>query len=66
MFPSLELAALVDKDQEEHEGSVYFWLVQSVHQEEDKTVLPEDKEMIDASVAQALQYIDRLWERRQG
>lgn len=64
VFATLDLAALVDKDDEESEGLVYYWLVQRVHQDPDPTVLPEDAEMIDPAIEEARDFVDLLWERK--
>lgn len=63
VFRSLDLAALVDKNDEEHEGLVYYWLVSHVHQEPDPTVLPTDEEMTEAATQAASDYAELLLER---
>ncbi len=62
LFPS-GLAALVDKNEPAHEGSVYFWLVKKVVQQADPTVLPSDEKLMEPAIANARAYVERLWER---
>lgn len=42
-------------------GSVYFWLVKSVHQEPDPSVLPDEEKMLDAAITRAGAFLERLW-----
>ena len=61
VFGETGLAALVDKNEPAHEGTVYFWLVRSVTQSPDPTVLPSDAEMVDPAIENAQRYIERIW-----
>lgn len=63
LFPS-GLAALVDKDEKAHEGTVYYWLVRSVTQPPDPSVIPSEDEIFEPAVANARRYIERLWDER--
>jgi hypothetical protein len=63
MFPS-GLAALVDKDEPGDEGSVYYWLVRSVTQQADPTVLPTSEEMLDPALEAVRQQIAVTFERK--
>lgn len=60
MFPS-GLAALVDKNSPAHEGTVYYWLVRSVTQAADPTVLPKDEEILDPVIKDVRAFLDRIW-----
>jgi hypothetical protein len=61
LFPS-GLAALVQKGEPAHEGSVYYWLVRSVYQSQDETVLPTEEEIFDPAMERVQAYITRIWD----
>jgi len=64
IFGDTGLAALVSKSvAKPSEGEVYYWLVRSVTQKGDPTILPTDEEMVDAAKQNALAYIDQVWGR---
>lgn len=63
MFPS-GLAALIDKDEPEHEGGVMYWLVRSVTQAADPTVLPTEDAMLDPAITAVRDQISTVFERR--
>jgi hypothetical protein len=46
----------------EDEGGVYFWLVRSVTQAPDPTVLPSEDEMVDPTIKAAQDYLDLIWQ----
>lgn len=48
------------------EGEVMFWLVHSVNQRADPTVLPPHQEMVETAVAAGLRRIQRLHDRAMG
>jgi hypothetical protein len=52
-------AALADA-----EGGVYFWLVKSVTQSADPTVLPEDSDLLDHAMLAAAAYVGTLWQMK--
>lgn len=45
-------------------GLVFFWLVDHVHQEPDRSVLPTDEEMLEPIVERLRAYSDRVWKER--
>ncbi len=61
IFGDTGLAALVAKGGPEDESNVYYWLVRSVTQKDDPTVLPEASEMADGAKSNALAYIEKVW-----
>lgn len=61
-FPS-GIYALIDPNEEQHEGSVYYWLVRGVHQQGDPSVLPTDEEILGAATDAAATHINEVWER---
>ena len=63
VFPS-GVKALIDRAEDPHEGSVYYWLVKSATQTADPSVLPKEGEMIDPALERASEYLTRLWERK--
>jgi hypothetical protein len=62
-FPS-GLYALIDSAEEQHEGSVWYWLVRSVHQQADPSILPTDEQIIGAAIAAGSEYVDQVWEQQ--
>lgn len=61
VFGDTGLAALVSKTGAGDEGDVYYWLVRSVTQAADPTVLPTEAEMTDAAKTNALAFIEQVW-----
>lgn len=45
-------------------GGVYFWLVKSVTQPADPSVLPTEEEILDPAIAAANKFIDLLWQQK--
>ncbi len=64
LFGDTGLAALVSKSVPADESNVYYWLVRSVTQAADPTILPEESEIIDAAKQNALGFIEAVWEKR--
>lgn len=60
VFPS-GLAALIQEDEEKHEGLVAYWLVKSVHQDKDPTVLPSEDKMLDPALAEVSRQLEAIW-----
>lgn len=65
LFPS-GLAALVSKDEDAHEGGVYYWLVKSVVQQADPSVLPTEEELTDTAINAARDYVATIWGAAKG
>jgi hypothetical protein len=42
-------------------GNVFFWLVKSVHQEPDPTILPDEEKMLNDAIARAGAFLERFW-----
>jgi hypothetical protein len=66
VFGDTGLAALIDRDGPGDEGDVYYWLVRSVTQQPDPTVLPTEEEMIDPAIAAMREEIALAFERLGG
>jgi hypothetical protein len=61
IFKSTGLAALLLKGAPSDEGSVYYWLVKSVTQKADPTIIPTDEEITDAASQGASNYLNAVW-----
>ena len=48
----------------ELQGKVYFWLVKSVTQAADPSVIPTDAEILEPVVSNARSYLERLWSQQ--
>jgi hypothetical protein len=64
-FPS-GIYALIDPNEEQHEGSVYYWLVREVHQVGDTSILPTADQTIGAAIAAGQKHIATVWEQQLG
>lgn len=59
------VSAIHDRPEDvEERGYIYFWLVRSVTQEGDETVLPTDEEIADPALQSVQRYIERIWDER--
>ena len=61
IFGATGLAALVGKGGPEDESNVYYWLVRTVTQAADPTVLPTEEEMTETARDRAADYIEQVW-----
>lgn len=64
IFGDTGLAALVEKDAPQDEGSVFYWLVRSVTQASDPTVLPTEEELTDAAIIAMRDEVASVMERK--
>ena len=44
-------------------GLLFYWLVQSVHQDPDPSILPTDQELLEPALRNVSSYISRIWDR---